>query len=569
MMHSNLFYQAILFCCTINLAFAQCGKGGFRITGSPAVKPIAIAWAREYAAQCRFKVKIDPTNADSISTKTSIIIKEDQEKVTTSTICKKSQNSSKIDIYMTNSPIIEASGTSAQFNCTNIWNTTVSSFIQVDVALDSISVIVNQSGIANDCIKILGGGLSQDQLRWIFSSDTATNLQTTGWSDVSLSKGIGSLDERRWSRLHASCSNDWISIGIPSSNSEYFNFFQQAIMKNISQAMNATSPTSRPTFTFKTDKEIANFAKNEGSSIGYISYSSLITMTSTLQAISVPNNTGFYISPNASSITSKSYNPLSRTLYMILSVENLPLTRSYLEFGYSNYGDQIAQSTGLTIIHPDDQMKMFVRIGSILPQCLPKKNSCVSSNRDGHDVITTCISLSDIECCSPHNITVFVGESTKRYFRIWKIYYENKCVTNIFLIDTSGTSVFFRACKIPGDSAFLDIAARGLHIHGVTGNNLLFPTRSPALPFRFRCTSNQLEFDPYTPPRDLVQFRFAPTPNHFMYTSSANSVRARTSCFLQFALCDEGSTVIDCNCLPSNNEADTATMCNRIGGLVL
>jgi ABC-type phosphate transport system substrate-binding protein len=550
MVHSIILYRVILFCCTISLAFAQCGNGGFRITGSLAVKPIAIAWAQEYAAQCQLKVMIDPTNVDSISTKTNIIITEDQKKITSSTICNKSQNSSKIDIYMTNSPIIESSGTSAQYNCTNPLNSTLSNFIQVDVALDSISVIVNQSGIAIDCINILGGGLTQDQLRWIFSSGTTANLQTTGWSNASLSKGIGSFDERRWSRLHAECSSDWISIGIPFPNSEYFNFFQQAIMKNISQAMNVTSSPSRPMFTFKTDKEIAVFIKSKGSSIGYSSYSSVVTMTSTLQAISVLNNTGFYVTPNASSITSKTYNPLSRTLYMILSMENLSLTRSFLEFGYSNYGDRISQSTGLTIIQSDEQMMMFARIGSIFPHCLPCSSSSGKSGVDS--IVTTCISLMDIKCCSPYNITVFVADSTERYFRIWKIYYERKCQTYIFLENVSTVSPFFLACRVPSQGSNLDIAAGGSHIHDLQTNINIYPTDSPS--FLFRCNL-------YSPVTKLLQFRV--TPNRFMYTNSATSVRARTRCFLKFALCNEGSTVIDCNGLPSNNGVVTAQMCNR------
>jgi ABC-type phosphate transport system substrate-binding protein len=239
---------------------------------------------------------------------------------------------------MTNNPMIESSGTSARFNCSDCRNSTVSSFIQVDVALDSIPMVFIQSGVAIDCISNLGGGLSQDQLRWIFSSEITTNLQATGLFNPSLSKGIRSLEQRRWSRLHAECSNDWMSIGIPYPNSEYFNFFQKEIMKNISQSIDTLSSTSRPIYTFKTEKEIANFIK-KSSSIGYSSYSSMVTMASTLQAISIQSNAEFFVSPNVSSITSNTYNPLSRILHIIISIDSLPHTRSSLEFGYSNYGD--------------------------------------------------------------------------------------------------------------------------------------------------------------------------------------------------------------------------------------
>ena len=46
---------------------------------------------------------------------------------------------------------------------------TTRSAIQVDVAIDGLTVAVSHDGYASDCIALLGG-LTTDQLRWIFSS---------------------------------------------------------------------------------------------------------------------------------------------------------------------------------------------------------------------------------------------------------------------------------------------------------------------------------------------------------------------------------------------------------------
>jgi ABC-type phosphate transport system substrate-binding protein len=88
---------------------------------------------------------------------------------------------------MSDRPIFsKTTGAVGSFNCTGKNSGTLRSFIQVEVATDSVSVIVNRSGIAHDCINILGGGLTQDHLRWIFSTNTTSQLQTMGWSNTTL-----------------------------------------------------------------------------------------------------------------------------------------------------------------------------------------------------------------------------------------------------------------------------------------------------------------------------------------------------------------------------------------------
>lgn len=55
------------------------------------------------------------------------------------------------------------------------------SAVQIDVGLGGIVVAVKQGGAAAKCVEYLGGGLSADQLRWIFTSYTDSELEATGW----------------------------------------------------------------------------------------------------------------------------------------------------------------------------------------------------------------------------------------------------------------------------------------------------------------------------------------------------------------------------------------------------
>jgi ABC-type phosphate transport system substrate-binding protein len=101
------------------------------------------------------------------------------------------------------------------------------SAIQIPVALDGLTVVTLYDGAANNCIQILGG-LSTDQLRWIYSNYTEDQLKNTGWDPTSIRNNnavlrtptsINNSDAvrrtRHWSEIDGRCRNEEIQISGP------------------------------------------------------------------------------------------------------------------------------------------------------------------------------------------------------------------------------------------------------------------------------------------------------------------------------------------------------------------
>jgi ABC-type phosphate transport system substrate-binding protein len=180
-------------CIQFVVVSAQCGKSGFRISGSAAVKSLAYAWAVEYGSLCGFNVIMDPGDGIIRSSNHSIII-EDEESNSTGIdqLCSNSSFASSVDIAIMSRAIrlFEASPENDTWYLKCLSGDTSRKFIKVDVAIDTIAVVVNKTGLAVACVDILGG-LTLDQLQWIFSNYTVEQLQMTGWSINSLSQGMG------------------------------------------------------------------------------------------------------------------------------------------------------------------------------------------------------------------------------------------------------------------------------------------------------------------------------------------------------------------------------------------
>ena len=67
---------------------------------------------------------------------------------------------------------------------------------QIDVAIDSLVFILINGGLAAQCLRKLDGdGLSVDQLRWMYSNYTTSQLLISGWD----SSGITNDDNNETS----------------------------------------------------------------------------------------------------------------------------------------------------------------------------------------------------------------------------------------------------------------------------------------------------------------------------------------------------------------------------------
>lgn len=177
------------------LASAQeeCGPSGFGIAGSSTVFPIATAWVEGYIAMCP-DIEISPIDDDGSSNGAARVCDASEEGASAVEIGNMSRE------WEDDEAAVQADG----FTYQCVAGDTSRSVIQVDVALDGISVVASGGGAAAVCIQAIGG-LTVDQLRWIYSSYTDTQLEANGWDPASLANSDGNETTRLWSELDVSC----------------------------------------------------------------------------------------------------------------------------------------------------------------------------------------------------------------------------------------------------------------------------------------------------------------------------------------------------------------------------
>lgn len=90
--------------------------------------------------------------------------------------------------------------------------------IQIETATQGLTVAVKKGALAEKCIEKLGG-LTIDQLRWMFSNFVEADLRDNGWSDDAVLNSDGNPNTKYWSELmdDPACPETQIKIVGPDS----------------------------------------------------------------------------------------------------------------------------------------------------------------------------------------------------------------------------------------------------------------------------------------------------------------------------------------------------------------
>ncbi|KAL7580179.1 hypothetical protein ACA910_012930 [Epithemia clementina (nom. ined.)] len=339
------------------------GIKSFSMAGSTSVKAIASVWAAVYQAFCPHIVieesysgstdgvnrvcqrNLDDNDISDLSTDLSLMSREwDFSKEATS---------------------LTSAGT-WMLNCSG----STRKVIQVTVAMDGLTLAVSNatgnssaptsSGDSNininakRCIAALGGGLTRDQLRWIFSSFNETQLLNTGWDQKSATPNSDNNPETRlWSELldDSACVQENILMTVSDLLEGSPHFLEEYLFKkdegerfDFGRMTNVTGISYR---TASSEKDTINYILTQGNAIGFIAFSNYSVFGYDLDVVQVPDSGGKMISPSRVSIESGVY-PLIRRLYMSVldSSASLELTRPFIEFGLSPAGQQLVDQVG-------------------------------------------------------------------------------------------------------------------------------------------------------------------------------------------------------------------------------
>ena len=276
------------------------------------------------------------------------------------------------------------------------------SVIQVAVALDGLTIAVKEGGTAYECIQILGG-LTIDQLRWIYSSYNDAKLEETGWNPNSLKNSDRNSQTHLWSELDQRCPRIEIRIAgknliwqmvsfacfppnkgpniliFLSSNAQgageqsgTYEYFAETVFTDHKNG--ETFDLERPGFGYEAsevDEELVAYVNEFAEAISYFGYSYYYANMGSLSAVAIENDKGERVLPKPETVGDGSYNPLSRRIYMNLhnDKDSLEKTVPFVQFGLSH--PALVEATGYVPMPDGDIAEITTVMNQALSGSVP------------------------------------------------------------------------------------------------------------------------------------------------------------------------------------------------------
>ena len=163
------------------------------------------------------------------------------------------------------------------------------SFVEIPVAFDGLTVVINQN---NDWVDYL----TVDELNHIFRPEDFA----ASWADVR--DGFPDVE---------------IALYAPGADSGTFDYFTEAINGD-----NGVHRSDNTTFS-EDDNVLVQGVSADRGGIGYFGFSYYANNADVLKAVPVVNDAGDAVLPSNETINDGSYNPLSRPLFIYVSVASL------------------------------------------------------------------------------------------------------------------------------------------------------------------------------------------------------------------------------------------------------
>jgi ABC-type phosphate transport system substrate-binding protein len=255
------------------------------------------------------------------------------------------------------------------FQCVN--HDTSRGAIQVPIAIDGVALATANGGAAKDCIEKLGG-LTKDQLRWIFSSYSVKELEATGWNPSSLPNSDGDDSTHLWSELSSSCASEEILISGADDLSVTYYYFLETVLTDHSRG--ETFDLSRPNgyTNSAVDEDLVTFLTENDAGIAYFGFY-YFQNSNSLYAVPIENSAGQFVTPSDKSVENGTYEPLSRRMYMNLynDPESLAATVPFVRFGMSDEGSELVEATGYVPIPPTERLDIIAKLNAAVNGKLP------------------------------------------------------------------------------------------------------------------------------------------------------------------------------------------------------
>ena len=235
------------------------------------------------------------------------------------------------------------------------------SAIQIPVALDGLTVATQHGSAAQECIEILGG-LTLDQLRWLYSDYNDEQLEASGWDPSSLKNSDGDSSTHLWSELDERCQRLEVRTAGPDEDSGTNEYFQEVVLSNHDQGETLAENRVLGYFNSAKDEDLISFLRDYSEAISFFGYSYYYQYSESLYAVPIKNSKDVYVTPNDETIADGSYHPLARRIYMNLLNDERKLqdTVPFITFGLST--KELMPVTGYVALSAQATEQMIERL---------------------------------------------------------------------------------------------------------------------------------------------------------------------------------------------------------------
>lgn len=364
----------------------ECGPPGtFNLAGSPTVFLVAFEWAKAYMAACNQTIiNIESGGSTTGIARLCAVPGDWQGPVDVANSARKWRPDE--GLPSSSDPYIH--------EC--LKGDTARSGLEIDIVLDGITIVTAEGGASSKCVETLGG-LTIEQLRWIFSNYTDSELQDTNWDPSAIPNSDNDESTKLWSELDASCPETMIKIAGPDDQSGTYEYFAEQVRTSLEKVRNRIKgcgiffslskiecnfvefsqifkdakngeifDAERPYFFSSNIDTIINYVKQNEDAIGIVGHAYYYENKDTLNAVPIENAQGDYVYPTNITMGDFSYNPLTRTLFMNLlyNSEILPKVVPFVNFAFSDKGEEIVRNLGY--VRTNNQEEMSIRLAKAL-----------------------------------------------------------------------------------------------------------------------------------------------------------------------------------------------------------
>lgn len=324
----------------------HCGRtnGEISIAGSTAVAPVSHTWASMFKVGCPGSVNLESGGTSAGAAR----------------LCGDLEQGKPVDIGNMSREWkdSEAQGRKLEFIHDCLQGDERRSAIEVDVALGGVAIVLPLNGVGHGCIDTLGG-LSKDQLRWIFSSYNEAQLEETGWDPTSLKNSDGNLDTHMWSELDARCEHRPIYLAGGAPGEGTISSLLQYILEDEENGEAIAQGRSEAYFAGSGHEILLEILKKDG--IGFVGYHYYYEKQELFWTAPIEGTDGSFISPSEETIGDHTY-PLVRTLHMNLHnhEDSLRDTAPMMEFGFKH--PELLSASGYVPLSEARREEMLQRI---------------------------------------------------------------------------------------------------------------------------------------------------------------------------------------------------------------